>query len=98
MNNKPNNTTKITSIMAGIIMVVSTVAILFVVGGVTNNNMMLTPAYAGIDSNQEVDPDQRVDPDDVFGSEKECAEKFDPWSDRENYLGCTGGITTPGVK
>ena len=46
--------------------------------------MMLTPAYAGID------PDQEVDPDDVFGSEKECAEKFDPWSDRENYLGCTG--------
>ena len=30
-----------------------------------------------------------VDPDDVFGSEKECAEKFDPEYDRENYLGCT---------
>ena len=36
-----------------------------------------------------------VDPDDVFGSEKECAEKFDPEYDRENYLGCTGGIGTP---
>ena len=31
-----------------------------------------------------------VDPDDVFGSEKECAEKFHPEYDRENYLGCTG--------
>ena len=70
--------------MTEIIIVVSTVSILFVIVGVTNNTMMLTPAYAGID------PDQEVDPDDVFGSEKECAEKFDPCSDRENYLGCTG--------
>jgi hypothetical protein len=36
--------------------------------------------------------------DDTFGSEKECAEKFDPYYDRENYLGCTGGIGTPNIK
>ena len=97
--NKPNNTTttKITSKMAGIIIMVvsTTLAILFVAPTATNNTMMLIPAYAGIDPDQEFAPGQEVDPDDVFGSEKECAEKFDPWSDRENYLGCTGGIGTP---
>jgi hypothetical protein len=37
-----------------------------------------------------------IDPDDTFGSEKECAEKFDPEYDRENYQTCTGDIGTPG--
>ena len=36
-----------------------------------------------------------VDPDDVFGSEKECAQKFDPWYDRENFLACSGEIYIP---
>jgi hypothetical protein len=43
------------------------------------NQMLSLPAF---------DPDQDY-------TEKECAEKFHPEYDRENYLGCTGGIGTP---
>ena len=81
--NKSNNNTKtttITSIMAGIIMVVSTVAILFAVG-VTNNMMIITPAYAG----------EKYDPEHSYTVE-ECAEMFDPYYDRENFLACSGSI------
>jgi hypothetical protein len=78
--NKPNNTkTTISSIMAGIIMVVSTMSILFVVG--VTNNMMMTPAYA----------EEKYDPEQSYTRE-ECAEMFDPKYDRENYLGCSGSI------
>ena len=38
------------------------------------------------------------DSDDVFGTEDECAKKFNPEYDRERYLGCTGGISTPSIK
>ncbi|MDR4511001.1 MAG: hypothetical protein MRJ93_04770 [Nitrososphaeraceae archaeon] len=36
--------------------------------------------------------------DDTFGTEDECAKKYNPYYDRERYLGCTGGIGTPKIK
>jgi hypothetical protein len=62
------------------ILLSSTTLAIFFVG--LTDNLMI--AYAGID------------PDDTFGSEKECAEKFDPEYDRENYQTCAGDIGTPG--
>ena len=54
--------------------------------------MMANPVIA-LAVNQMVYPPE-YDPEQSY-TEEECAEKFDPEYDRENYLGCTVGIGTP---
>ena len=50
--------------------------------------MMMTPAYAG----EKYDPEQSY-------TEEECAEMFDPYTDRENFFACSGSMGgVPNIK
>jgi hypothetical protein len=55
--------------------------------------LMLANPVISLAVNHMVSPPE-FDPD-LDYTDKECAEKFHPEYDRENYLGCTGRIGTP---